>query len=246
MPVRTADTSPVAYARVAGLGYLVIIVTGLFAEFFVRSSLIVPGDAGATAANITASQVLFRTGIAGEFIMLAADVLLALALYMVFERVSKGLALLAAFFRLTHASIVGVNLLNTYVPLLFLGNAGFLEVFSPEQRQAMASVFLEAHGFGYVIGLVFFGFHCLVLGYLVTRSRYVPRVLGVLLVLAGAGYLIDGFGRTLLPNYADYEAVFSPIVLAPALVGELSFALWLLVKGVDLQKAAVGLPRGEG
>jgi hypothetical protein len=222
---------------VAGAGYLVIIVTGLFAEFFVRSSLIVPGDPGATAANISASQLLFRTGIASEFVMLSADILVALALYVLFEAAGKGLALLAAFFRLTHAAVVGGNLLNTYLPLLFLENAALTEAFALEQRQALASVFLEAHGFGYVIGLVFFGVHCLVLGYLVSRSGFVPRVLGVLLVLAGVGYLIDGFGRTLLPSYVEYESIIAPIVLAPALIGELSFCLWLLVKGVDLSGA---------
>lgn len=239
MPDRTVDASPRVYARVAGLGYLIIIASGIFAEFFVRSGLIVPGDAAATAANILASEPLFRASLASEFVMLTADVLLALALYVIFREVNRGLALLAAFFRLVHAAIVGVNLLNTYVPLLLLGGADYLGVFGPEQLQALALLFLDAHSYGYVIGLVFFAFHCLVLGYLVLRSHYVPRVLGVLLLAASAGYLIDSFGRTLLSNYAQYEAIFAVAVFAPAFIGELSFALWLLVKGVD-----VGGPSG--
>jgi hypothetical protein len=224
------------YARAAGLGYLVIIVSGIFAEFFVRSSLIVPGDPAATAQNILGSELLFRSGLASEFLMLIADVAVALALYVVFRGVNKGLALLAAFFRLTHASIVGANLLNMYTPLLLLGNAGGLAAFPEGQRQALALLLLEAHGFGYAIGLVFFGVYCWILGYLVLKSGYVPRVLGLLLLVAGSGYLIDSFGRALLSNYADFETLLGMVVLLPAFVSELSFTLWLLVKGVKVSR----------
>lgn len=221
-----------ALSRVAGLGYLVIIVCGIYAEFFVRSSLIVPGDAGTTAGNIAGAQGLFRLAISAEFLMLAADVALAMLLYVLFRGAGRNLALLAAFFRLTHAAIVGVNLLNLYVPLLLLGDRPYLAAFQPEQLHALVLLLLETHGFGYLVGLVFFGFHCLVLGYLVYRSGYVPRLLGVLLVVAGLGYLVDGFGRTLLANYDDYAATFQMVVFIPAFIGELSFCLWLLVKGV--------------
>ena len=219
-------------SRAAGLGYLVIIVCGIFAEFFVRSSLIVPGDAGTTAGNIAGAQGLFRLAIFAEFLMLAADVALAMLLYVLFREAGRSLALLAAFFRLTHASIVGVTLLNLFVPLLLLGDKPYLEAFQPEQLHALVLLILETHGFGYLVGLVFFGFHCLVLGYLVYRSGYVPKVLGVLLVVAGLGYLADGFGRTLLVHYDEYATTFQMVVFIPAFIGELSFCLWLLVKGV--------------
>ena len=203
--MRTAPSSVQTYARLAGLGYLVIIVTGIFAEFFVRSSIIVPGDATATAANLLGAQDLFRLGIAGEFLMLLSDAGLALALYVIFRPYSRNLALLAAFFRLAHAAVVGGNLLNTWVPLLLLGDAPYLSAFAPEQLDALALLFLNVHSFGYVIGLTFFGVHCLVLGYMAARSGFVPRVLGVLLIIAGLGYLTDSFGRALLSNYADME-----------------------------------------
>ena len=234
MPDRTIDAPTLIYARVAGLGYLIIIVTGIFAEFFVRSSLIVPGDAAATAANIVGSELLFRASIASELVMLTCDVLVALALYVVFRGVDKSLALLAAFFRLAHAAIVGVNLLNTYVPLLLLGDATYLTVFDPGQLHALALLALEAHSFGYLIGLVFFGFHCLVLGYLVFKSGYVPRVLGVLLIFASVGYLVDSFSRTLLSSYPEYEAILTGVVFVPAFMAEVSFCLWLLLKGIDV------------
>lgn len=222
------------YARPAGLAYLVIIASGIFAEFFVRSNLIVWGDAATTAANITSSASLYRLGLASELVMLACDIFVALALYVVFRGVNQSVALLAAFFRLVHASIVGVNLLNTYIPLHLLGGADYLGAFAPAQLQAMVLVFLDAHSYGYAIGLVFFGLQCGVLAYLILRSGYVPKVLGVLLTFAAFGYLADSFGRTLLASYADYETVFSIVVFAPAFLGELSFALWLLIRGVDV------------
>jgi hypothetical protein len=242
MPEPTFDRSAAGHARAAGVGYLVIIVTGIFAEFFVRSSLIVPGDAAATAANIVASQSLYRVGLIGELLMLACDVMVALALYVIFEPVSRSLSLLAAFFRLVHAAIVGVNLLNTWVPLALVGDAGFLTAFEPAQLHALALLFLEAHAYGYVIGLAFFGVHCLLLGYLVIRSRYVPRILGLLLLAASLGYMTDSVGRTLLPNYDDVASVFGTLVLVPAFVGELSFCLWLLLKGVAVPGSASPRP----
>jgi hypothetical protein len=244
MPQQAVDRSVLSYARVAGVGYLVIIVTGIFAEFFVRGSLVVPGDATATAANIVASQGVYRVGLGGELLMLVCDVMVALALYVIFESVSRSLALLAAFFRLVHAAVVGVNLLNSWLPLALLDQAVFLTVFEPAQLHALALLFLEAHAYGYVIGLVFFGLHCLVLGYLVLRSRYVPGILGVLLLAASAGYLIDSAGRTLLQSYDEVAGVFGMIVLVPAFVGELSFCLWLLIKGVRIPATAEAAPAG--
>ncbi len=226
-----ADARRAAYARSAGIAYLVIIAAGIFAEFFVRSSLIVWGDAAATAANIVSSASLYRAGLAAELIMLACDVFVALALYAIFERVNRSLALLAAFFRIVHASIVGVNLLNTYMPLHLVSGAEYLGAFSPPQLHALVLAFLDAHNYGYAIGLVFFGFQCGVLAYLILKSGYVPKALGVLLMFAACGYLVDSFGRTLLSSYAEYEMVFSIVVFAPAFLGELSFALWLLVRG---------------
>lgn len=226
--------SVVSYARAAGVGYLVIIVAGIYAEFFVRSNLIVAGDATATAANVVGSELLFRSALASELVMLVADVAVAGLLYMVFRRFSEALAVLAAFFRLTHAAIVGANLLNVYVPLLLLGGSPTADMLSAGVRDGLASLLFQAHAYGYALGLVFFAVYCGLLGYLIVRSGYVPRVLGVLLMVAGAGYMIDSLGRTLLASYAEYEAVFGLIVLLPAFVAELSFSLWLTIKGVDV------------
>ena len=164
------NVSLVRYARIAGGAYLIIIAAGIYAEFFVRSSLIVPADAAATARNIREFGLLFRSAIASELVMLVCDVLAAVALYIVFEGVSRSVSLLAAFFRLVHAAIVGGNLLNAYVPLLLLADAEHFSRVNPDELQALVLVSLQAHSYGYVIGLVFFGFQCLFLGYLVFTS----------------------------------------------------------------------------
>ena len=222
-------TSMRTWSRWAGVGYLVIIVTGIYAEFFARGSLIVPGDAAATVSNIAGAQLLWRSSLASELVMLVADVAVGLALYMVFRGVSEGIALLAAFFRLTHAAVVGAGLLTVYAPLLLLGDA---------EHETLISALVDAHAYGYAVGLVFFGVYCALIGWLIIRSGYVPRILGWLLVVASAGYLIDSFARTLLTSYADYEMVLGMVVLLPAFVAELSFSLWLVVKGASVPQRA--------
>lgn len=230
---RTGAWSPKTWARMAGLGYLVIIVCGIYAEFFVRQGLIVSGDAVATAANIAASEPLFRSALAAELVMLVADVAVALALYVVFKPVSEALALGAAFFRLTHAAVVGVNLLAVYAPLLLLGDGEYAVALGAGPRDALVLLLLQVHAYGYAVGLAFFGVYCALLGVLIVRSGYVPRPLGILLMVAAAGYLVDTFARTLMTTYAEHEAVLGMVVLLPAFVAELSFSLWLVTKGVS-------------
>ena len=221
------------WAKAAGAGYLLIIVFGIYAEFFVRASLLAPGDPTATAAAIRGAELLYRSALASEFGMLVADVVVGVALWVLFRGVSEGLAMLAALLRVTHAAVVGVNLLNVYVPLLLLGGDAYPGLGTPE-RESLTLLLLDAHAYGYAIGLVFFGVYCGVLGWLVLRSRYVPPVLGGLLILASFGYLADSLARTLVTDYAAVGDVFGAIVLVPAFVGELSFSVWLLVRGVDV------------
>ena len=235
MTDHTADLSPRRAAKVAGFGYLIIIITGLLAEFFVRSRLIVWSDAAATANNILTSGGLFRLGISSELVMLACDAVVAVALYALLRPVNKTLALLAASFRLIHTAISGINLLNLVKVLLLLSGAGYLKALEPNQVSAQIMLFLNAHNFGYLIALVFFAFHCLILGYLIFKSSYIPGILGVLLILASFGYLTDSFAKILLVNYADYATVFLLIVAVPAIVAELSFCFWLLFRGGKIQ-----------
>ncbi|NJN84773.1 MAG: DUF4386 domain-containing protein [Caldilineaceae bacterium] len=222
-------------ARIAGILYLTIIATGIFAEMFVRSNLIVPGDAATTAANIQASEGLYRMGIVSDMIMIMCDVAVGLAFYVLLRPVSRVLALLAAFFRLAQAATLGINLLNLLIALQLVNGAPYLNVVGSEQLQAQAMLFLNAHSAGYAIALVFFGFSILILGSLIVRSGYIPRILGFLLLFASVGYLVDSTASFLLPNYEAYATAFAVVVFVPALIGELAIALWLLVKGVDVQ-----------
>ena len=213
---------------------MVIIAAGIFAEFFIRSDLIVPGNALATASNIRASVQLFRVSIASDLVMIIFDVLLAWLLYILLNPVNKNLALLAAFFRIVHAAIYGLNLLNLFFVSHLLSGADFLSVFSTEQLDALVLLLINGHSYGYVIGLIFFGVHCLILGYLVFKSGYMPQILGILLCIAGIGYLTDSFSNLLLPGYNNVQDLFLLIVFIPAFVGELSFSLWLLIRGVRM------------
>lgn len=218
-------------ARIAGIGYLVIIVAGIFAEFAIRSRLIIPGDAAATAANIISSGWLFRVSIASDLIMLMADIIVAWALYMLLKPVNSGLSLLAAIFRLVHAAVYGIALLTLFFILLLLNSAAYLTVFDPEQLHALVLLFTDAHSYGYIIALVFFAFHVFILGYLIFKSEFIPRILGILLVIAALGYTVDSFANILLANYASYELIFALVVFVPAFIAELSFGLWLLIRG---------------
>lgn len=233
MASHTVETSPQVYARIGGVLYLIIIVAGLFGEAFVRDKLIVSGDATATANNIMASQLLWRIGVAGELIMLVCAVALALIFYVLLKPVSRNLALLAAFFNLVSIALEGANKLNLFAALFLLGRADYLKAFEPHQLHALAYLSLKSYGYGFGISLVFFGCVCLVLGYLIFRSGYLPKILGVLMQIAGLSYLTNSFTLFLAPTYA---AMMFPGILVPAFIAETSLCLWLIVKGVNVPK----------
>ncbi|WP_406661456.1 DUF4386 domain-containing protein [Methanolobus sp. ZRKC3] len=229
-----ADISLRKAAIVAGVGYLIIFITGIFSNFFVLENLIVPGDAATTANNIMASESLFRIGILSFIIMVIFDVVLAWAFYVLLKPVNKTLSLLSGWLRLVNGTIFGIALYNLFSVLQILSGAEYLKAFGVDQLHAQMMVFLNAFNYTWLIGLIFFGLHLFVLGYLIFKSDYIPRILGVLLIVASLGYLIDSFANILLPNYADYEAIFALIVVVPGIIGELSLTLWLLLKGAKI------------
>ncbi len=228
----TTEFSPKTYARVAGFLYLLIIICGLFSELYVRSSLIVTGNATLTATNIMANDGLFRIGFISDLMMLLCDIALAVVFYALLKPVNQTLALGAALSRMAMDATLGINLLNHFFALILLGGAEYLTAFDSNQIHALVSLFLDAHGTGYAIGLTFFAFHCIVLSYLFYRSDYFPKALGVLLAFASVSYLVDCFAIFLFPGYetADY-----PFIMLPALIAEVSLCLWLLLKGVRTQ-----------
>jgi hypothetical protein len=231
MAARTSQTSPRLYARVAGILYLIIIVLGVSSEVFIRSRLIVPADATTTARNIMAAQGLFRMGFLADSVMFLCDVALAVLLFMLLKLVNKTVALVALFFRLTQTAVIALNLLNYYAAILLLNGPGYESAFESTQIHSLSYLFLDLHGHGYDLGLLPFGVHCLLLGYLILKSLYLPKALGVLMMATGVTYLVGSYTRFLFP---DYVAAVAPIYIV-ALVSESALCLWLLVKGVNLE-----------
>jgi len=225
--------SPRALSAAAGVLYLIIIVLGLFGEAFVRGSIVVPGDAAATAANLQSMESLWRFGIAAEFLLLICATTLGVILYVLLRPVNRDLALLALILNLVSIAVEAASALALVAALLPLGSAAYLGAFQPEQLHAMAIMAVRLHGHGFGAALVFFGCECVVLGYLIFRSGYLPKAIGVLMQLAGVCYLTNSFALFLAPALASR---LFPLILVPSFVGELSLCLWLLVKGVRVEQ----------
>lgn len=219
-------------ARIGGLLYLVVIMGGIFAEVFVRGRLIVHDDAAATAHNITAHEMLYRLGFAVEIFYCACNIPLALIFYKIFKPVNKDLTYLVVFFSLVGTAIEGVSLIAHFAPLIFLGNGHEWAAFTPAQLQAWAYTSLRFFETGFSIALVFFGFYCISMGCLIFRSGFMPKIIGVLLSFQGLCYLVNSFANFLSPALAT--KIFP--VLAVAGLGEISFCLWLLIKGVNAER----------
>jgi hypothetical protein len=227
-------------ARVAGLLYLVIIigtvVSGVLSEMYIQSNLVVPGDVTGAANSLVVSEGPYRFGFAGYVVVYLSDLAVALLLYVLLKPVSRNLALLAAFFRSAEAVILGLNMLNHFAAFSLLNGTDYLTILGPDQLPAAVQFFLNMHRSGYLVGQAFFGLHCLVLGYLLFKSGYFPRVLGVFMVLASLAYLTESFAFFLSSNYAAIETSISWIVALPAFAAEISLTLWLLFKGVRIQE----------
>jgi hypothetical protein len=228
-----SDASPQTYARIAGFLYLFIIVAGALGELFIRDKLVVSGDAAATAARIMASESLWRLGIVGDLAMHVCDVVVMWAIYVLLRPVNRKLALLVLLFNLIQTAVLVANKSTLLVPLFLLGNASYLQAFDLAQLQAWSYIAIRMHEYGFGIGLIFFGFVCLVEGYLIRKSGYLPRLIGWLMQIAGVCYLVNSVALLLAPAIA---ASMFPAILMPCLIAELSFALWLLVKGVNVEE----------
>ena len=226
MPAKT-------FARIGGGLYLIIIALGLSGETFIRDKLIVSGDAAATAANIASMEPLWRFGIGAELFLLLCAVTLTWIFYILLRPVSGDLALLAVFFNLVSMALEAVIQLSFVAAMFPLGKAAYLKAFTPEQLSVMAQLPARLYSYGFGFSLIFFAGYCLVMGYLIFRSGYLPRTLGILLQVAGLCYLTNSFALVLAP---DFQNRIFPAILAPAFIGELSLALWLSLKGVDVGK----------
>jgi hypothetical protein len=220
-------TSIQRYARVAGVLGLVTIAAGGFGEAYVPSVLIVPRDATATARNLIASESLFRWGFAAYLVEALCDVALTMLFYVLLRPVHRNLALLAAFIRVISTTGFAMAQVFTFAALSFVRSGDHVAAFTPDQLNALALFSLRVSGYGQAVFTMFYGTACVILGFLIYRSGYLPKVLGVLIALMGVGFA----ARTVLLVVAPRLA--SPLLLAGAGVAFPALTLWLLVKGVD-------------
>ena len=221
-----AEVSPRFKARIAGLCYVLMLPTGGVA-MFVRGRLVVKGNAAATAANILAHEPFFRLAFAGDLLVVAIYIVFTALLYDLMKPVNRGVSLLAAFFSLVGCAIQAFACLFELAPLVVLGREQYLGVFKVDQLQSLAFLYLKLYSHAYGISLVFFGFYNLVIGYLVFRSTFLPRILGVLMAascLVGMTFLWPPFATT----YFRYLLVLD--------LGEALLVLWLLVVGVNAER----------
>ena len=232
MTARFRRESPVRQARIAGACWLLCIVAGL-AGFIAASPLIVANDAAATAANILARESLYRLGFAFDLISGASYLVTTVFIYFVLKPAGRSLSMFAAFFGLAGVAIGGVTWVSRLALLVLLHGDQYLSAFTTSQLQAMAMTALKLQLQVFSIGMVFFGVQCISIGYLVARSTFLPHILGILLGIGGTSYVIASFASFLIPSFGAHLVSF---VLPLAFIGEGSLAVWLLVKGVNVQR----------
>ena len=229
MTAETITSEQQTAARIAGFLYLFLMATSIFAEMFVNERLIVAGDVAETARNIAASNHLFRFGTVVSLLTFAGDIVLVVALYVLLKPVNRGLALLAAFWRLAESAILGLVTLNNFAVAMTLSGAPYLQSFNSEQLQGLARLFYNVEGAGYRIGFTFLALGGTLFSYLMLKSRYVPRL------LAGWGifaYLVMLAGTLVVMVVPELAATLNMTHYMPVFVFEVTAGAWLLVKGV--------------
>src|SRR5438874_10356678 len=228
MTERITETSPRTKARITGVFYLLTVLTGIFAQGFVSGKLVIDGDAAATASNILAQRGLFQLGFAVYLIEMACQIAMTALFYDLLKPAGRSVSLLAAFLGLAGCVIKTFSRVFYIAPLFVLGGAHYLSVFNPEQLQALALLFLKVNDQGAAMALAFFGFYALLTGYLIFRSTFLPRILGLVSIFAGLGWL------TFLSPTLGYRLF--PYLAGFGLLGAIALIVWLLVFGVNVQR----------
>lgn len=231
MTDRIAERSPLVYARVAGLAYVVTIMLGIFSVSYIDSNILVPNNDAATVDNIMNNELRFRISIASEIILYALVVLLSHALYVILKTVNRNLALLALLWRIGEAIIGGgVTVLTGLIPLLLINSEA---AFEQDQLQALAGLFLQLRSAGLDVVLIFIGMGGTVFCYLFYKSTYVPRILAAWGMITYLSMLILSLASILSPKFPESVKM---IFYAPGGLFEILFGCWLLIKGINVKQ----------
>lgn len=219
-------------ARWTGLGYLMIFITAFFATGFVVEAMVVPGDPAATWANFKGSESLLSMAILSFVLMVLIDAVLAIPFYLLLKKANRSLAMISSALRLVNVAIFAVALMDLISFLRLLGKPFQAdEVFVLRQVDYLTQSFDDT----WMLGLIFFGVHLMIMGYLIIKSEHFPSILGILIQLAGLVYVIDSVASFSMQNYSVYSSFFEMMVVIPSVIGELSLCLYLLIKGIKKQ-----------
>jgi hypothetical protein len=226
------QTQGKAYSQITGLLYLIIAIIGGFSIGYMPSVIIAEGNAVLTFQNLIDNQELFRWGIAGDIVVMVLEIVLTVMLYHLFKSFSTTGMTIATYSRLAMAIIMGVNLINYMIPAIIMTQPEYLSTFSSSELESLTLLFFKAHKYGELAWQIFFAIHLFTLGYVIRKSRKIPKWLGILMLIGGIGYAGDSFIQFTLMNSEILSILFSSLLVL-AVITEFWFAFWLLIKGMN-------------
>jgi len=229
------ETTQRKAAKIAGISLLLMALVAGFSYGFVLNSLIVPEDSAATFVHLKSSESLFRFGVFGWVVILILDVLVAWSIYIFFKELNKGISLLTAWLRMVYACILAIAIANLVIVMVLIGNSENLTSFDSEQLHELIMVFLNGFTVVWSIALIVFGLHLLGLASLILQSISIPKVFGILMIVAGVGYVLIPIAKLVFPQFQDQIATIEVIMGVPMAIAELSFAFWLIIKGGKME-----------
>jgi len=218
------------YAQAAGIFFIFSIIGGGFGEAYIPATYFVSNDPAATAANLRSSEWFFRLGFASYLVEAASDIALSLIFYVLLRPINKNLALMSAFFGLVSTAVFASSQLFSFATLHFVSDAQYLNAFSPKQINALMQLSIKYYGIGSGVFMVFYGIAAALRGYLIFHSKFLPKFMGVFMLIAGLSFITRNFLLVLIPSYA------SQLFLFPMFITVVTFSAWLLIKGIDLHK----------
>ncbi len=230
--------NPNRLARMIGICYMLILILAVYAHLFIRQGIVIPDNAEITANNLISNEGIFRISIVIWLVVLFLDVIVTWALYLLLKTVHKELSLLTAMFRLTYTMIKGAGLVYGLLALGMLSGASYLTTLDTKQLSAQVMMYLEGDGYGFLIGLFFFGVHIVLSGFMFFHSSYIPKILSAGLVLAGVAYITDTILSVLIAGYAASDTTFKSALMVIMFIGEMFPFIWLLIKGAKEETIA--------